>query len=118
MASTLPASFDFQNQPKLDSDFTKNRFQDQVIVVTGGSGGIGSGFVRRFINDGAKVAIVDLNDIRGLELATELGVRAKFYKCDVTLKSNCAQLVEEITRDFGKINHLVNAVACFISKVT
>ena len=60
-----PQTFDIEDQPKLDSEFTKDRFQNQVVIVTGGSGGIGSGFVRRFVNDGASVAIVDLDETKG-----------------------------------------------------
>ena len=64
-----PQTFKTEDQPKLDSEFTKQRFQNQVVIVTGGSGGIGSGFVRRFVNDGASVAIVDLDETKGWVLA-------------------------------------------------
>ena len=112
----LPQSFDFQSQPKLDSEFTKDRFTNQVVVITGGCGGIGSGFVHRFVNDGAKVAFIDLNETKGIEMQKELKNKAKFYKCDVTSQSACFELIDKIREEFGKINHLVNAVACFVSK--
>ena len=112
----LPQSFDFESQPKLDSEYTKDRFTNQVVVITGGCGGIGSGFVHRFVNDGAKVAFVDLNETKGLEMQKELQNKAKYYKCDVTSQSACFELMEKISQELGKINHLVNAVACFVSK--
>ena len=46
----------------------------------------------------------------------ELKNKAKFYKCDVTSQSACFELIDKIREEFGKINHLVNAVACFVSK--
>ena len=100
----LPQSFDFQSQPKLDSEFTRNRFTNQVVVITGGCGGIGSGFIHRFVNDGAKVAFVDLNEAKGLEIQNELENKAKFYKCDVTSQAACFELIDKITAEFGKIN--------------
>lgn len=78
----LPKDFDFKNQPKLDSDTTKGRFKGQVVIVTGGSGGIGSAFVQRFANDGAKVALIDLNEPKfDLE-------NVKFFKCDVSKREH------------------------------
>ena len=44
----------------------------QVVIVTGGAGGIGGMIVQRFLNDGATVAILDLNEKRGAEKITEL----------------------------------------------
>ena len=41
----------------------------------------------------------------------------KFYKVDVSKRDDCFKAVQEVVNDFGKINHLVNAVAYFGSKV-
>jgi NAD(P)-dependent dehydrogenase (short-subunit alcohol dehydrogenase family) len=116
--TNLPQTFDFKDQPKLDSEITKGRFKNKVAIVTGGCGGLGSGFVARFVNDGAAVAIIDLNEARALELITEIGGNIKFYKTDVTKREACFTTVTKIAKDFGKINHLVNAVAYFGSKVS
>ena len=55
-----------------------------VAVITGGASGIGEATVRLFIERGAKVVIVDLNEERGSALEAELGERAWFYKADVS----------------------------------
>lgn len=54
-----------------------------VAVITGGASGIGEATVRLFIERGAKVVIVDLNEERGSALEAELGERAWFYKADI-----------------------------------
>lgn len=84
-------------------------------MVTGGCGGIGSAFVARFVNDGAKVAIIDVK--ASSELLKAFGDKVKLYQVDVSSREACFKIVEEIAHDFGKINHLVNAVAYFGSKV-
>jgi NAD(P)-dependent dehydrogenase (short-subunit alcohol dehydrogenase family) len=48
-------------QPALDTAHTAGRFLGQGVIVTGGAGGIGGMIVHRFLNDGANVAIVDLD---------------------------------------------------------
>lgn len=91
----------------------------KVVVITGGCGGIGSAFVSRFINDGAKVAVIDMNLSKAAEIKNSLKAdetRLKFYQADVSSKEVCFQTVKIISEDFQKINHLINAVAFFGSK--
>ncbi|MEI7687321.1 MAG: SDR family NAD(P)-dependent oxidoreductase [Planctomycetota bacterium] len=52
--------------------------------VTGGSSGLGEACVRRFIANGDRAIIADINDAKGLALAAELGDRARFAHVDVT----------------------------------
>ena len=93
-------------------------FQIQVVIVTGGCGGIGSSFVFRFVNDGAKVAIIDFNEARAQEMINVLGSdKVKYYKVDVSNREACFKVVQQIANELGKVNHLVNAVAYFGSKV-
>ena len=93
-------------------------FHIQVVIVTGGCGGIGSSFVFRFVNDGAKVAIIDFNEARAQEMINVLGSdKVKYYKVDVSNREACFKVVQQIANELGKVNHLVNAVAYFGSKV-
>jgi len=114
---SLPQTLTLSDQPKLDTEFTKGRFNNQVVIVTGGCGGIGSSFVFRFVNDGAKVAIIDFNEARAQEMINVLGSdKVKYYKVDVSNREACFKVVQQIANELGKVNHLVNAVAYFGSK--
>ena len=54
------------------------------MLVTGGASGIGEATVRKFIDGGAKVAILDLLSSRGAEIAEELGKNCIFTPGDVS----------------------------------
>ena len=56
------SGLDLGSQPGLDTQVTRGRFTGQVVIVTGGAGGIGGAIVHRFLSDGAKVAILDMNE--------------------------------------------------------
>ena len=93
-------------------------FHLQIVIITGGCGGIGSSFVFRFVNDGAKVAIIDFNETRAQEMINVLGSdKVKYFKVDVSNREACFKVVQQIANELGKVNHLVNAVAYFGSKV-
>ncbi|MGZ4487867.1 MAG: SDR family NAD(P)-dependent oxidoreductase, partial [Nocardioides sp.] len=64
------------------------RIQDRVAVVTGGCSGIGLATVERFVEEGARVVIGDIDETRGHELVGQLGGAdvATFVKVDVTSK--------------------------------
>ena len=81
--------------------------KDKVCIVTGGASGIGEAISRRFSEAGAKVAIVDLNETDGKQLADQLD-NAKAYGCDVSDHNAVSTLVETILSDFGKIDVLIN----------
>ena len=58
-----------------------------VAVITGGASGIGEATARRFARDGFDIAILDMNESAGEQLAAGLakgGVRARFWRCDVS----------------------------------
>merc|ERR1712172_168371 len=108
-------------QPRLDASHTSGRFAGQGVIVTGGAGGIGGMIVHRFLSDGAKVAIVDLDPERGAKKIEELkqaglAEHAKFYKLDVSVRADCFKVVSQIADDLGGIHHLVNCVAYFGSE--
>jgi len=63
---------------------TGPRLQGRTAVITGGCSGIGLATVKRFLEEGANVVIGDVDDARGAELVTELGV--SYVHVDVTSK--------------------------------
>jgi NAD(P)-dependent dehydrogenase (short-subunit alcohol dehydrogenase family) len=64
------------------------RYPDKVVIVTGGTRGIGEGCVRVFVGAGSKVVFCGRNQTEGEALAAELNQRgpgeAHFFKCDVS----------------------------------
>ncbi|MGV1767716.1 SDR family oxidoreductase [Agrobacterium rhizogenes] len=84
------------------------RFQDKVVLVTGAAGVIGSASVRRFISEGALVAIADLNAERAEALATEFGPRARAFPVDVASPAAAEAMVKDVARRFGRIDVLFN----------
>lgn len=58
--------------------------KDKVIVVTGAASGIGAACARRYAERGAIVTLVDINELRGIEVAAGIGGKARFMKLDVT----------------------------------
>ena len=80
------------------------RLKNKVAVITGGSQGIGAAYVRRFVAEGAKVAIGDLLDKEGQALARELGPAASYVHCDVTRESDVARLMDEALSVHGGLD--------------
>jgi NAD(P)-dependent dehydrogenase (short-subunit alcohol dehydrogenase family) len=83
-----------------------HRLVDKVAVVTGGVGGIGRAMCERFAAEGAKVAVVDLDDSAGTELAGSIG--GMFVQTDVTAASAVKDLYEAVSARFGGIDILCN----------
>lgn len=86
------------------------RFQltDKTAVVTGGASGIGEAVSRVLVEQGARVVIADVNEVRGTEIATELGSRAAFMRVDVTDASGLRAVVERASALSGRLDILVN----------
>ena len=86
------------------------RIQDRVAVVTGGCSGIGLATVQRFVAEGAKVVIGDIDDDRGKVLAEELGgERAAVYQhVDVTDKNQVDALFRTAKDTYGSVDIAFN----------
>jgi 3-hydroxyacyl-CoA dehydrogenase/3-hydroxy-2-methylbutyryl-CoA dehydrogenase len=84
------------------------RFENSVLLVTGGASGLGEAVVRRAIASGAEgVAIVDANSERAFALAGELGSRTLAIPTDVTDHAQVQRAVDETGSRFGRIDTLV-----------
>ena len=84
------------------------RLKDQVALITGGAAGIGRATAERFAEEGAQVVICDLNEASGQETVKNLGPQASFYKVNVADRQAVQAWVEEIVRQYGRIDVLVN----------
>ncbi len=88
----------------------------RVMVVTGGSQGIGEACVRRLAADGARVAIWDLADAPGEALAEALragDADVHYRHCDVSRKADVDSAVTATLAAFGRIDGLVNNAGIF-----
>lgn len=86
--------------------------KDKVVLIVGGSGGIGSACGRVFAKGGAKVVLAARNQQKAEEVATEIndnGGEAYVIGVDVTDLASVSQMAREVTEDLGPIDVLVNA---------
>jgi NAD(P)-dependent dehydrogenase (short-subunit alcohol dehydrogenase family) len=87
------------------------RFADQVVIVTGGSHGIGRACVAAFANDGAVVVIADIDSEGGGMAAGEIearGGRARFIATAVGDAAQARRLVDRTLQAFGRLDVLIN----------
>ena len=84
------------------------RLEGKVAAITGGASGIGAGTVRRFVEEGAKVLIADLDTDKGTALAAELGAATAFLRTDVSKEEDVAAMIAETTDRWGRIDVLFN----------
>ena len=86
------------------------RIQDRVAVVTGGCSGIGLATVQRFVAEGARVVIGDIDDERGKALAEELGgsATAVYQHVDVTDKDQVDALFRTAKETLGSVDIAFN----------
>ena len=85
--------------------------KDKVVIVTGGAGGIGSATCRRLAEEGAKVAIFDMNIAAAEQLAQDINQQngqALAVQCDITDRNVVEQAVQQVEAELGPIDGLVN----------
>ena len=86
------------------------RLAGKVALVTGAGSGIGRGICIRFAEEGADVAVADVNRQGAEETATEvrrLEARALVIEADVTSRADCQRMVQETVASFGKLDCFV-----------
>ena len=88
--------------------------EKQVVFVTGGSRGIGKAIAKKFAQNGYDVIVNYVSENTNLEeLEKELKngqeeIRTLFVKGDVTDVASCTEMVEQITKEFGKLDVVIN----------
>jgi len=84
------------------------RFENKVVMVTGGAAGIGRVTAESFAKEGARVAICDVNPEAGKEAVKALGPAALFEQVDVAISSAVSSWVKAVFDKYGQIDVLVN----------
>ena len=84
------------------------RLQGKVAIVTGGASGFGAGIARKFVAEGARVMIADLNIDMANELAAELGDTVQTIQTNVAHDADVATMVQSTIDAFGQIDILIN----------
>lgn len=84
------------------------RLDDKVAVVTGGASGFGEGIVRKFVAEGARVAIADLNEEVAATLAAELGEATVSVAVNVADDGSVKAMADKVLADWGRVDILVN----------
>jgi meso-butanediol dehydrogenase / (S,S)-butanediol dehydrogenase / diacetyl reductase len=90
-----------------------DRFEGASVVVTGGAHGIGRASALRFAAEGARVAVIDVRDADGEEVAAECeraGGAGRYYHCDVTIPAAVADVIERVAADLRGV-HVLHANA-------
>jgi NAD(P)-dependent dehydrogenase (short-subunit alcohol dehydrogenase family) len=82
--------------------------QGCTAVVTGGASGLGEASVRRLVKEGGKVAILDLDEQRGRQIAGQLEGSVIFCKTDVTSEASVEEAVAQTLKAFGAIHIALN----------
>jgi NAD(P)-dependent dehydrogenase (short-subunit alcohol dehydrogenase family) len=85
-----------------------NELTGKVAIVTGGASGIGAGIVERFLAEGARVVIADVERDRGQDFAATLGGDAVFRSTDVSDPEQVSALVASAVETFGGLDVMVN----------
>jgi len=88
------------------------RYEGKVVIVTGGTKGIGEGCVRAFVGAGSKVVFCARDESAGQKLAREVTAagpgEAVFIRCDVSRTDEVERLVDDTVARFGRLDCLVN----------
>ena len=84
------------------------RLNGKNAIVTGGASGFGEGIVRKFVSEGARVLIADMNLEGAQRLADELGGDVHAIKTNVAANDDIAAMTARALEAFGRIDILVN----------
>jgi 3-oxoacyl-[acyl-carrier protein] reductase len=84
------------------------RLNGKVAIVTGAGSGFGAGIARKFVAEGARVVLADLNLEAALDVAAALGEHARALRVDVANATDVRLMMEAAELHFGRIDILVN----------
>ncbi|MBT3428290.1 MAG: glucose 1-dehydrogenase [Gammaproteobacteria bacterium] len=84
------------------------RLEQKVAAITGAASGFGCAAAKRFVAEGAKVVLGDIQEDAGRALAAELGSKAIFVSCNVTREEDVQNLIDTAVSQFGRLDIMYN----------
>ena len=83
---------------------------DKTAIITGSGNGIGAAIADRFVREGARVVVTDIDEAAGTAFAEKLNAtgRAMFERLDVLSSADWEKVVSNSTAAFGPVDILVN----------
>ena len=89
------------------------KLSNKTAIITGGASGMGGATSKLFCKEGAKVAILDINEKAGHEIVSEInlsGGEAVFLKTDVSKSEEISKSVDDVIKKFNKIDILFKKI--------
>lgn len=84
------------------------RLEGKAAIVTGAGSGMGEAIAHTFAREGARVAVLDVDQDNGRRVAGAIGERALFLRCDVARKADIDAAVAAAEQAFGRLDILIN----------
>ncbi len=84
------------------------RLEGKTAIVTGGASGFGAGIVQKFLSEGARVMIADINGEAAHDMAASLGAQASAQQVDVADGASVKAMADTVADTFGHLDILVN----------
>ena len=89
----------------------------KIALITGGASGIGAGIAKRFAQEGAVVAICDIDVGTGAKTAQEINGEVHFFELNIGSEEQVRETVEHILKQFSRIDILVNNAGITIDRL-
>jgi NAD(P)-dependent dehydrogenase (short-subunit alcohol dehydrogenase family) len=86
----------------------RRRFEDRVVVVTGGGSGLGEAMCQGFAGEGGRVAALDIHEQAAQKVASSCEGEARAYACDVADPSAVRDVFAAVDQELGPVEVLVN----------
>lgn len=85
-----------------------NRLDGKVAIVTGGGSGFGEAISKRFVEEGCKVVVTDIDPIGGERVASYHPHSMQFIQMDVSKEEDWEAVIENTVGKFGRLDICVN----------
>ena len=84
------------------------RLEGKTAIVTGGASGFGAGIAQKFLAEGARVMIADINHDAAQDMATQLGPNAIAQQVDVGDQASVRAMADAAYSEYGQLDILIN----------